>query len=135
MKKTITCDELRDRLTEDAAVRQEPVAAGHLEECAACRGYAERLTLARQALRDHHGNVEPDAGFSARVLARIPDGPTQVLGWAAVRLLPATLALALVLAWFAFQEVPQTTTTTTAEAPAPTEDLLSWVIDPTGEAQ
>lgn len=129
--KKMNCGQVRDRLTSNADARHEPASTRHLEECATCRTYAERLSTARQLLREHHGNVEPDADFSHRVMTRLPHGPTEVLGWAAVRMLPATVALALVLAWFAFQSTPQTTTTETV-AVAPTEDLLAWVIDPTG---
>ena len=129
--KKMNCGELRDRLTRNADARREPSTVRHIEECAACRTYVDRLSTARQLMREHHGNAEPDAGFSGRVMARLPKGPTEVLGWAAVRLLPATVALALVLAWFNFQVTPQPTTTETATV-APTEDLLAWVIDPTG---
>jgi len=132
--KKMNCGELRDRLMQNTAARNEPAPARHLEGCGACRAFAERLSTARQLLREHHGNVEPDAGFSSRVMAHLPNGPTEVLGWAAVRLLPATIALALVLAWFAFQTTPQPATTETV-AIAPTEDLLAWVIDPTGDEQ
>ncbi len=129
--KKMNCGELRDRLTRNADARHEPSTARHIEECATCRTFANRRSTARQLLRRHHGHTDPDAGFSGRVMARLPKGPTEVLGWAAVRLLPATVALALVLVWFNFQVTPHPTTVETATV-APTEDLLTWVIDPTG---
>jgi predicted anti-sigma-YlaC factor YlaD len=129
MKNKLDCGELRDRVTRAVEALHEDRVTGHLEDCAACRGYVARLREARQALRDHHGNVEPDAGFRQRVLTAIPAGPTELMGWAALRLLPAGVALTLVLAWFALQPTP---TTTTAEVAAPTDDLLSWVLDAEG---
>ena len=132
--KKMNCGELRDRLTQNANERHDPARERHLEQCSACRTYAERLATARQLLRAHHGNVEPDAGFSSRVIARLPKSPTEALGWAAVRFLPATVALALVLVWFTFQATPQPTEAASATL-APTEDLLSWVIDPSGDEQ
>ena len=82
-------------------------------------------------LREHHGNVEPDAAFAARVAARLPQGSAEVLGWAASRLLPATLALALVLAWFALGAAPVQPTAN--EDSAPTDDLVGWVLERSGE--
>jgi hypothetical protein len=99
----------------------------HLESCAACSRFARRLQAARRFFREHHGNVEPDAAFAARVAARLNGGPAEMLGWAASRLLPATLALVLVLVWFAFRAEP--VQQTAYEELAPTDDLLSWVLD------
>ena len=98
--------------------------ASHLEACAACARYASRLESARRMLREHHGRVEPDSGFAERVAANLPHATTDILGWAATRLLPATLALVIVLGWFALQarSAPDAVT-------APTDDLLSWVIE------
>ena len=130
--KKMSCGELRDRLTRNADARRDPSHERHLEQCAACRTYAERLGTARQLLRAHHANLEPDASFNSRVIARLPNSPTEALGWAAVRFLPATLALALVLVWFTLQATPQPTEAADVTL-APTEDLLSWVIDPGGD--
>jgi hypothetical protein len=132
MKKKMNCRDLRDGLTRGADARRNPAQQRHIEECGACRIYAARLRTARQLLRGHHGNIEPDADFSRRVIARLPRrSPTEVLGWAAVRFLPATVALTLVLIWFTLQTGAQPTTTETATL-APTEDLLSWIIDSSG---
>ena len=50
------------------------------------------------------------------------------LGWAAARVLPATLALLAVLAWLSWTVPPETTTAQTVLSP--TDDLLTWVLDP-----
>ncbi len=85
-----------------------------------------RLLSARAWLRDHHAGVEPDDGFADRVAARLaPVEPTAVLGWAAVRVLPATVALALALLYIA-AAVPQRQPSTMDTAP---EDELSLLLD------
>ena len=53
-----------------------------------------RLAAIRTTLRDGRTPFEPDAAFAARVVARLPE-PPDVLGWAALRLVPAALLLAL----------------------------------------
>ena len=63
--------------------------------------------------------------FAARVVADLPR-PSPVLGWAALRLLPAATALLLVLsAWVWFG----TGTPSEMVASAPTDDLVSWVLE------
>lgn len=82
----------------------------HLERCAACRRLLAGHRAARRALVAHHADLEPDAGFSARVLERIaaPEDPFAALGWAARRLLPLAAALVLVLAgWGVAVDRPQ----------------------------
>jgi hypothetical protein len=91
-------------------------------------GLAARLEQARTYFRDHHAGVEPDAGFAARVVARLERPPADLLGWAAWRLLPATLALAVVLAWFALRVTPGTWSAALA---SPAEDPLGWILDET----
>jgi len=93
----------------------------------ACREYAGRLQAARHYFEAHHGDVKPDASFAARVAQRLNGRPAAALGWAAWRLLPATLALALLLAWFAFQTSPSPTEV--SESLAPTDDLVSWLLE------
>jgi hypothetical protein len=68
--------------------------------------------------------LEPDAAFAARVAARLPVGHVESLGRAAMTLLPATIAALVILAWLAFRDAPAPA----AQTPAPTEDLLTWVI-------
>lgn len=86
----------------------------------------ERLERARIYFREHHAGVEPDAAFADRVVARLVRPPADLLGWAAWRLLPATLALVLILAYFALQ-LPSRTETVTGVSPA--EDPLAWVLN------
>ena len=45
-----------------------------------------------------------------------------------MRVLPATLALLVVLAWISWSVVPDTSAARTIVSP--TEDLLTWVLDP-----
>jgi predicted anti-sigma-YlaC factor YlaD len=127
----MSCGRLRDQLTASGGGPLPEAARRHLRDCAPCRRYAERMESARAILRDHRAEVEPDPGFAVRVAARLQEPPSEMLGWAAQRLLPATLALLLVLAWFAFSATPDSVQTSTE--PAPTEDLFTWVLDPSGD--
>ncbi|MEM8962912.1 MAG: hypothetical protein AAGD38_15610 [Acidobacteriota bacterium] len=59
----------------------------------------EREMLARQLLRAHHAEVDPDAGFAARVSMKLEArGAELALGWAVRQVLPPATALAAVLA-------------------------------------
>jgi len=51
----------------------------------------------RRLLREHHARFEPDAHFADRIVARLPRNEAWSFGWAARRVLPVSLALALVL--------------------------------------
>jgi len=92
------CAEAR-KLMFAAAAERSPRLAAHLEECAPCAALAGRLATVRQGLREHRVDHAPDPAFSARVVAALPD-TTQVLGWAALRLLPAGLVLAVLFCWY-----------------------------------
>jgi len=127
----MNCNKLRDLLIHPEGPLIAEGGQRHLEDCADCRRFADRLRTARELLENHHGNVEPDAAFAARVVTRLPQGSAELLGRAAARLIPATLALVLVLAWFAYRADP---VQTVAEESVPTEDLVSWVLDQSGEA-
>lgn len=85
-----------------------------------------KIELALRALREHHADVEPDPGFVARVKDRLRSaaGPDP-LHWAAVRLLPAGLALALVLGVLVWRELPAG-----GAAPASVNELAAWMVDP-----
>ena len=123
----MSCDDTRDRLTSGNVEALE--VSEHLDRCDACARYAARIGIARQLFREHQGNVEPDAHFAGRVSARLRGQPVSTLGWAAVRVLPATLALLLVLAWLSWQATSHPASSFLA---SPTEDPLGWVLDPTG---
>jgi len=124
---SVTCREVRDRLAAGVD-RPEEAVARHLTDCHECTRFAARLQLARGIFREHHAGIEPDSHFAARVAARLDGEPASPLGWAAVRVLPATLALLLVLAWLSWSVAPNTTAAQTVVSP--TEDLLSWVLEP-----
>jgi hypothetical protein len=120
----MNCDKIQKILMDERA-RRDSDTDEHLKECAECFRFAERMAIAHEAFRDHHAGVRPDPAFAARVVANLPQ-PSPVLGWAALRLLPAATALLLVLsawAWFG------TDTPSEMVASAPTDDLVSWVLE------
>lgn len=122
------CGEVRDQLVRGGGPPSG--LAKHLVGCPACERFAARLLSAREILREHHAGAEPGPGFAARVKARLP-GPPEMLGRAALRLLPATLALALVLAGWCLLATPGPRSLL---AEASGDDLLTWVLEP-GETQ
>ena len=66
----------------------------------------ERLEAVRAHLREHHAGIEPDAGFAARVASRLRRRSAgEAFAWAALRLLPASLAVLAALAWISLQLV------------------------------
>jgi predicted anti-sigma-YlaC factor YlaD len=125
----MNCHDARNRLTAGAG-EPEGVIAAHLKACRACARFAGRLRVARELFREHHGDIEPDAHFAVRIAARVSTEPASKLGWAAVRLLPATIALLLVLAWVSWQATPGPTSLFDE---SPTDNLLTWVLDQTGD--
>lgn len=110
---------------------RQPVLARHLASCDDCSRFAERWTAVRRAIRGRRAAVTPDAGFAARVTARL-DPPADPFVWAAWRLLPGTLALTLMLGGWALLRTP---------APASLADqltdgdLITWVVSGDGERQ
>ena len=54
------------------------------------------------------------------------------LGWAALRLLPATLGLLLLLSWLNLRD---SGSASPAETSDPIEVVLSWVLDPSTELE
>ena len=120
----MNCRSAQRRLTSEQTGDRARLEA-HLAECGDCSRLAARLDLARQALEEHHTDVTPNGAFAARVLSDLPQ-PSPILGWAAVRLLPAAAALLLVLsawAWLAAPVVSELSDT------SPTDDLVSWVLE------
>lgn len=87
-----------------------------------------RMEAARRWFREHHAQVEPDAHFATRVSARLHRDAAEDLGRAAIRLLPASIAVALVLVWAVTRVAPsrQQVASTTADT-----DVLTWVLDTT----
>jgi len=121
----MNCNEARSRLLHLAAPPPagEPL-ADHLESCAPCAAYAARLAYTVRALADHHAGVEPDATFAARVVAALPER-SGLVGRVALKLLPAALALVLVLGgWIVIEQRRHTV----VQESIPTDDLLTWVL-------
>jgi hypothetical protein len=107
----------------------DPVASNaearrHLANCAGCADYGRRLAEIQQALSAHHGRVTPAPGFASRVRARLPrqDDP---LGWAALRFLPATVGLVLLLSWLNWQQSASSEVAVTD----PTSAVLTWALE------
>ncbi len=84
------------------------------------------LEETRGALRSRHAGVVPDAGFAVRVRARLRHEPAELLGLAALRMLPVTLIILLLLSWLAFTGTPRVDT---GSGDAPTDDVLAWVLE------
>jgi hypothetical protein len=99
------CAELRDHLQANPAIPADGELRDHLARCAACADFAARLARVRAGLREHHARIEPTPDFAVRVIARLP-GPSEQIGWAALRLLPAALALAALLCWYGASHGP-----------------------------
>jgi hypothetical protein len=117
----MNCRDARRRLDDPTEV-SDPRVQTHLLHYAPCARLAARMEEVRAALRNHHAGVSPDPRFVARVAGNLTNDAGEQLGWAALRLLPGTVALALVLFWFAWRsDVPVT------PLAAPTDNLLVWV--------
>ena len=95
----------------------------HLVSCPECERFAARWAAVREGLAAHRAAVTPDAGFAARVTARL-GAPADPFVWAARRLLPATLALTLVLGGWALLRTPAPASLADELADG---DLLTWV--------
>jgi hypothetical protein len=119
----MNCREVRDLLTRAGVLTEVRT---HIEDCPECAMYAARLDAVRTALRDHHRTFEPDAGFALRVADRLNGRTPELLGWAAARLLPATLVLLAVLGVLAFRALPELEVA--EEITSPTDNVLAWVL-------
>lgn len=102
----------------------------HLERCPACADFSERTRLVFEALGERRSAVIADAGFAARVVQSLPENAEDFLGWAALRALPATLALSLVLGAWCWSA---TGAPATLLEESPTDDLIGWVLEDGGE--
>ena len=121
----MSCKEVRALLM---SAKSDERAKTHLDACAECAAFARRLGLAHEALREHHARHQPDAYFAQRVKAALPGTP-DLIGWAALRVLPATLAAALVLSVWCWMATPGPSAMVEE---SPTDDLLAWVIEEEG---
>ena len=129
----MNCRRARRLLTRTAERRSASDAAleRHLAGCADCERFAERWAALRRGIAGRVARVTPDAGFAARVTARL-EAPPDPLLWAARRLLPATLALTLVLGGWCLLRTPPPASLA-AELADP--DLLTWVVEGSEEAR
>ena len=100
-----------------------------------------RLDEVRRLLRDHHARIEPDPHFVTRVMARLPRDASWSITWAARRILPVSLACAMVLT-LALLAGGRAATTATASgaasvsasaASAGAGDPLEWLLESRGE--
>ena len=122
----MSCSVVRARLLATSGVAAERDRA-HVEGCQACRRFVRRLEAVEALLGERPAEITPDPAFAARVLDRLPAAPADEIGRAALRLLPAALALALVLAGWCLLATPAPRSLLAPESP--TEDLVAWVID------
>jgi len=88
-------------------------------------GLDGRIREARRYFEQHHANAVPDAGFAARVAARLTRDPAETLGWAAMRLLPASVLLAAVLGYVSLRMIGAGES---APVPGSDDDVIAWVL-------
>ncbi len=91
-----------------------------------------RLDEVRRLLRERHAGIEPDAHFVHRVIARLPRTPEWSLTWAARRILPVSvvLAMALVIAAVATNRAANRAVRSETVAAVQTEgDPLLWLLE------
>jgi len=125
------CAEARDLMTRRAPGPEppnppnppNPILAAHVADCPACARYAARLAAAR-AVFARESAVAPSVGFARRVVARLPSS-TQVLGWAALRTLPAGIILAAALGCLGLLQSPTSFGPLLSNDPRP-EVLLTY---------
>jgi predicted anti-sigma-YlaC factor YlaD len=125
------CRTVRDRLTRALAAASDAEITAHLESCSACAAYARRLTVAREVLAVPAAPpdaMEPSPSFAVRVVARLPK-TTEVLGWAALRALPAALVLVMALLWIGVAQPPEPRDLWT-DAPTPDAVLTYAALAP-----
>ncbi len=121
----MNCRRARKSLTRDPArgPGTDPALTRHLASCPECERFAERWTAVRHGLEGRLTVVTPDTGFAARVATRL-GAPADPFVWAARRLLPATLALTLVLGGWCLLRTPPPASLADELADG---DLLTWV--------
>jgi hypothetical protein len=124
----MNCRKVRDHV---AGGRATAEIERHVADCDGCREFARNFQTVRDELRRHHAGAMPDASFAHRVGSRLrADQPVEVLGWAALKLLPLSLVVALALAWLAWDreaaplESPGQDVVVVAES-----DPLEWLFD------
>jgi len=125
----MSCTTIRDRL---AAGHASTETERHVAGCAGCREFVANLQAVRDELRRHHAGARPDASFATRVGSRLQARqPVEVLGWAAMKLLPLSLVVALALAWLAWDR-PALVDPVARDIVVENSDPLEWLFDPQG---
>jgi hypothetical protein len=124
------CRTLRSDCSSGELALRDPRAVEHVRECADCRAFLARLETAREVLATPLCDARPDAGFAARVAARLPR-PVEILGMAALRLLPAAVALLLALAAYGQGQPPSAADLWLLEPSS--GQLLAWSVLADGE--
>ncbi|HXO19538.1 MAG TPA: hypothetical protein VOA87_06390 [Thermoanaerobaculia bacterium] len=127
------CDRVRDLLARvETTAPLAPESERHLAACPECARFAARLAAARLALRSRL-DVRPDPTFARRVVARLPRS-AEVLGWVAVRLLPAATVLALILGGIGLAQTPPASSLLGDDDPSP-EAILTYAALHPGEGR
>ncbi len=98
----------------------------HLGECSACARFAARAEQATRLLEERSSTPIADDGFAHRVMGALPATGEDVFAWAALRALPAALALALLLGAWSWSA---TGSPTAVIEESPTDDLVAWVLE------
>jgi len=91
-----------------------------------------KLDEVRRHLRERHARIEPDARFADRVLARLPREAEWSIDWAARRVLPVSMAVALGLlivvvatGRIAGTTIPSASATASSQG---SDDVLDWLL-------
>jgi len=91
-----------------------------------------RLEEFRGLAREHHARIEPDAQFAVRVLARLPREAAWSIDWAARRVLPVSMAVALglLIVVVATGRIAGTTMTSASMTTSShgNGDVLEWLL-------
>ena len=126
--KAPNCAQVRSALLRPGCEDRVPSRAleEHLEGCCGCADFSKRARLAVEVLGERESAVIADSGFAARVVQALPEGTENLFGWAALRVLPATLALSLVLGAWCWSA---TGAPATLVEESPTDDLIGWVLE------
>ncbi|MCP4200443.1 MAG: hypothetical protein GY769_00740 [bacterium] len=122
----MNCRTYRKNLTAGTAIEPAELKR-HRDTCPRCQLFGERYRAAEQLLSAPAANERdqrPRPGFAAGVVAALSERPDP-LAWAAVRLLPATSALALTLLGWCWLATP---TPGELWAQAGEDELLTWVL-------
>ncbi|MFQ5525300.1 MAG: hypothetical protein ACE5GX_03485 [Thermoanaerobaculia bacterium] len=126
----MNCGEFRSMLvgetasTSGASTRES--LARHRATCAECARFAARHESVKRLLETPASDSpSPSPGFSARVVASLPEAESG-LAWASLRLLPVTTALALTLLGWCWVATPSPGEIRTL---AEQDEVLTWILE------